>query len=419
MKKINLFITALLISSTMFGQIQLNQYSNIPNIEKLAVSKFVNTEHILFASSDTLYKSAYNVQNNTLDSFNGIFTNTVTDIKNEGPDFVVSTTTDFKVFNMLNSINASLVTNDLYNSLAFSNGDIIGVNTNGPNNVVNNIDKSNYQLWNPNTNGFSPLETSPLYKIQMLDNDGTNYYYVTKAGYFYSSGQTSMANVSSNPTVNNMFNTSVLVDFGKFTRNGDVFIYCTYENNTGFIYNETVGSLLYLFNNVNNKVKAITYNDFDSTIYYSKLADNKIYKVDIVSPYNPSNNTTPVYTILNNDTITDIEFDVAGNIWVSANNGVFTNIPVTGMVNHANNGNTTSVEDEKETLNNVNLYPNPTTQYINVQHVKTNSPYQIYNQLGKLVLEGKTNQRINIENLTNGIYFLSIDGYSVQKVIKQ
>lgn len=62
----------------------------------------------------------------------------------------------------------------------------------------------------------------------------------------------------------------------------------------------------------------------------------------------------------------------------------------------------------------VSLYPNPASSVINIQSENfTASEYSIYNILGKLVAEGKTDiandTQINVENLDRGIYFLKIN----------
>ncbi|MCO6148495.1 T9SS type A sorting domain-containing protein [Flavobacterium sp. NRK1] len=62
----------------------------------------------------------------------------------------------------------------------------------------------------------------------------------------------------------------------------------------------------------------------------------------------------------------------------------------------------------------VSLYPNPASSVINIQSENfTASEYSIYNILGKLVADGKTDTandtQINIENLDKGIYFLKIN----------
>jgi hypothetical protein len=68
--------------------------------------------------------------------------------------------------------------------------------------------------------------------------------------------------------------------------------------------------------------------------------------------------------------------------------------------------------------NNISVFPNPTTQFINVQYDSEetrNVNFNIFNQLGKLVvsterliIEGNNAIRLDIENLPDGNYFLQI-----------
>ena len=75
------------------------------------------------------------------------------------------------------------------------------------------------------------------------------------------------------------------------------------------------------------------------------------------------------------------------------------------------------------------LYPNPTTDYINVKLVdeNNNSPknIKIYNQLGEIVESlqlNKTNTTFNMAQLKQGVYYISITSknknYGIQKFIK-
>lgn len=146
-------------------------------------------------------------------------------------------------------------------------------------------------------------------------------------------------------------------------------------------------------------------------LYYSK--SNTIYELTSITPNaNPlfqDITSTPIYTINVGQTINEFAFDKYdfNTVYAGASDGVYSTCSFTVGV------------DEEVTINNINLYPNPSNQYLNIENVEANSSYQIHNQLGKLILSGNLNQQINIENLTNGIYFLAIEGYSVQKFIKQ
>lgn len=77
--------------------------------------------------------------------------------------------------------------------------------------------------------------------------------------------------------------------------------------------------------------------------------------------------------------------------------------------------------NEFETNGSVNIYPNPSNNYITVSGLTKNKSYTIYNILGIKVYSGKlsNNYKINISNLENGIYLLNLKDGNVIKFIKK
>ena len=74
------------------------------------------------------------------------------------------------------------------------------------------------------------------------------------------------------------------------------------------------------------------------------------------------------------------------------------------------------------TNENVKLYPNPSNLgFIGVNGIKSMQDYIIYNSLGKETIIGKIseNERIDIKNLTNGLYFLKFENRISLKFIKE
>ncbi len=79
----------------------------------------------------------------------------------------------------------------------------------------------------------------------------------------------------------------------------------------------------------------------------------------------------------------------------------------------------------------IKLYPNPARDYVGISFLSKNVgrvEYQLYNQAGKLVLAqqffyfGTTStQRLNVQGLTTGNYFLAIQQYSAitNEIIKK
>lgn len=70
----------------------------------------------------------------------------------------------------------------------------------------------------------------------------------------------------------------------------------------------------------------------------------------------------------------------------------------------------------------ISIYPNPATEIVIVENLKPNSSLEIIDNSGKVVksINNKTSKtEINIKNLPVGIYYLKVDGQSVQKIIKK
>lgn len=66
------------------------------------------------------------------------------------------------------------------------------------------------------------------------------------------------------------------------------------------------------------------------------------------------------------------------------------------------------------------VYPNRSTEYIQVSGLKTQSPYTIYNQQGTVVSSGiiSNNEQIEILEFTNGMFYLALPNLKVLKFVK-
>ncbi len=67
------------------------------------------------------------------------------------------------------------------------------------------------------------------------------------------------------------------------------------------------------------------------------------------------------------------------------------------------------------------LYPNPSSDYIEISGLEKNEKYTIYSTIGTLVKSGMIadDQKISIQNLTNGVYFLKLNEGGFLKFIKK
>ena len=80
---------------------------------------------------------------------------------------------------------------------------------------------------------------------------------------------------------------------------------------------------------------------------------------------------------------------------------------------------TTSKKDilKKSTIK---LYPNPSTDFVQISGIDKKEYYFIYNTAGTIVSEGSiiNNQKINIKNLSSGMYFLNLTNGLTTKITK-
>jgi hypothetical protein len=67
------------------------------------------------------------------------------------------------------------------------------------------------------------------------------------------------------------------------------------------------------------------------------------------------------------------------------------------------------------------IYPNPTSDFIKISGLNNIENYTIYNVLGVEIKKGivSNNEKIDIKNLTNGLYFLQFKIENTLKFIKE
>lgn len=64
---------------------------------------------------------------------------------------------------------------------------------------------------------------------------------------------------------------------------------------------------------------------------------------------------------------------------------------------------------EVNTKSNVSIYPNPTTDYVNIKNVSEKATYKIYSVFGNIVSKGEiNNHKVDVQSLDKGIYIISI-----------
>ncbi len=83
------------------------------------------------------------------------------------------------------------------------------------------------------------------------------------------------------------------------------------------------------------------------------------------------------------------------------------------------NFNPLSIEDYS--YQNLNIYPNPSSNFVHISGLTKKVNYKLFNLLGKDINQGiiSNNEKIDIQNLANGLYFLQINNEITIKFIKE
>jgi len=77
--------------------------------------------------------------------------------------------------------------------------------------------------------------------------------------------------------------------------------------------------------------------------------------------------------------------------------------------------------DDKLLVSNFNVYPNPTFDVLNIEG-EHNGEYMIYNSAGQLVLNGRADKQVDVDALSDGLYFMHLidnkDNVRVSRFVK-
>jgi hypothetical protein len=88
---------------------------------------------------------------------------------------------------------------------------------------------------------------------------------------------------------------------------------------------------------------------------------------------------------------------------------------------NASAGSILGLDNWMEEVHDLKLFPNPTTDYIQISGLKNIENYSIYNVIGSEISKGtiSNDEKVNIQNLTNGLYFLKFENGNTIKFIKE
>ncbi|SEF99449.1 Por secretion system C-terminal sorting domain-containing protein [Halpernia humi] len=75
--------------------------------------------------------------------------------------------------------------------------------------------------------------------------------------------------------------------------------------------------------------------------------------------------------------------------------------------------------NESTKNNAIEVYPNPTSNILNITNNSENASYSVYNVIGQMVAKGKVvDHKVNVSNLEKGVYIISIDNKNTTEKVK-
>ena len=75
--------------------------------------------------------------------------------------------------------------------------------------------------------------------------------------------------------------------------------------------------------------------------------------------------------------------------------------------------------DDFELLNGLSVYPNPTSNYINIESNLELNKVSLYDSLGKMVLESLQTKLVDVSQLSSGLYFVNVYTEDGKRAVKK
>ena len=103
------------------------------------------------------------------------------------------------------------------------------------------------------------------------------------------------------------------------------------------------------------------------------------------------------------------------------NHGTLYNFSLTGSTSNWLSDTTLAVSSFNSINNSIQIFPNPSSDFIQIATLNRTENYKIYNVLGALIKTGSIDKqmKINIQTLTNGLYFLRLESGKSFKFLKE
>ena len=103
------------------------------------------------------------------------------------------------------------------------------------------------------------------------------------------------------------------------------------------------------------------------------------------------------------------------------NNGILIDFSLNGSASNWLYDGTLAVSDINLLKGTIQIFPNPSSDYIQIKALTKAEKFKIYNEFGAVLKAGTTddNMKINVQGLTNGLYFLKLESGKTFKFLKE
>lgn len=159
----------------------------------------------------------------------------------------------------------------------------------------------------------------------------------------------------------------------------------------------------------------VTFN-FSESVDINSILALEGYEGNIDFTFTPSggSNPTVVASLINGVAQVNLNWTGVTSFTVTSTGALY------GFDNLIINNNTT-LSTNDFTLKTIEVFPNPSSNFIKINGLTTIKNYEIYNTIGQKIKRGIVlkNKKIDIQNLTSGIYFLKFDNGNTIKFLKK
>jgi hypothetical protein len=180
---------------------------------------------------------------------------------------------------------------------------------------------------------------------------------------------------------------------------------------------EDFGALTYLYCYDNQLTSLDVSNNIALTLFW--CYNNQLTSLDVRNGNNTNLESSSTFGPFNSENNPNLSCIFVDDVAYSSAN--WTNIdPASTFVNNEAECAALSIEDNTFGLG-VSVYPNPTDNYLFIEGNKNPISISIYNLLGKKVMSAKNTNRIDVKELSSGVYIIRISdgiGQTDRKFIK-